>query len=122
MDEHTNVNEKPSPKERTTLRTDGFVRNIHSRNPFDVIRADGWCLNVLEKKAGRSCGMHYELYQAHLLGGALDYLDALPLKDRPVLMGAGGKAAYLTLTGEAEEERALEARDVLMSELAANDC
>ncbi|SAS29213.1 Uncharacterised protein [Klebsiella pneumoniae] len=24
--------------------------------------------------------MHYELYQAHLLGGALDYLDALPLK------------------------------------------
>ena len=24
----------------TSLRTDGFVRNIHSRNPFDVIRAD----------------------------------------------------------------------------------
>ena len=74
-----NVNEKPSTKESTTLRTDGFVRNIHSRNPFDVIRADV-VLERIEKKAGRSCG---------------------------------------TL---AEEERALEARDVLMSELAANDC
>ncbi|MDU0000420.1 hypothetical protein RUW54_29030, partial [Klebsiella pneumoniae] len=35
-----NVNVKPSTKESTTLRTDCFVRNIHSRNPFDVIRAD----------------------------------------------------------------------------------
>ncbi|HEE2822167.1 TPA: hypothetical protein ACN73R_004847, partial [Klebsiella pneumoniae] len=55
-----------------------------------------------------------------LLGGALDYLDALPLKDRPVLMGAAAKRGYLLTL--AEEERALEARDVLMSELAANDC
>ncbi|HBY1088555.1 TPA: hypothetical protein MIP64_27430, partial [Klebsiella pneumoniae] len=69
-----NVNVKPSTKESTTLRTDGFVRNIHSRNPFDVIRADV-VLERIEKKAGRCCGMHYELYQAHLLGGALDYLD-----------------------------------------------
>ena len=114
-----NVNEKPSTKESTTLRTDGFVRNIHSRNPFDVIRADV-VLERIEKKAGRSCGMHYELYQAHLLGGALDYLDALPLKDRLVLMGAAAKRGYLLTL--AEEERALEARDVLMSELAANDC
>ncbi|WP_323095016.1 hypothetical protein [Klebsiella variicola] len=101
------------------LRTDGFIRNIHSRNPFDVIRADVM-LERIEKKAGRSCGMHYELYQARLLGGALDYLDALPLKDRPVLMGAAAKRGYLLTL--AEEERALEARDVLMSELAANDC
>ncbi|HCB0135628.1 TPA: hypothetical protein MYL65_004304 [Klebsiella pneumoniae] len=114
-----NVNVKPSTKESTTLRADGFVRNIHSRNPFDVIRADV-VLERIEKKAGRSCGMHYELYQAHLLGGALDYLDALPLKDRPVLMGAAAKRGYLLTL--AEEERALEARDVLMSELAANDC
>jgi hypothetical protein len=115
-----NVNVKPSTKESTTLRTDGFVRNIHSRNPFDVIRADV-VLERIEKKAGRCCGMHYELYQAHLLGGALDYLDALPLKDRPVLMGAAAKRGY-SLTLAEEEERALEARDVLMSELAANDC
>ncbi|RXY29109.1 hypothetical protein DD577_28195 [Klebsiella pneumoniae] len=100
-----NVNEKPSTKESTTLRTDGFVHVVLER---------------IEKKAGRSCGMHYELYQAHLLGGALDYLDALPLKDRPVLMGAAAKRGYLLTL--AEEERALEARDVLMSELAANDC
>nr|ASK07587.1 hypothetical protein TP_044 [Klebsiella pneumoniae] len=114
-----NVNVKPSTKESTTLRTDGFVRNIHSRNPFDVIRADV-VLERIEKEAGWCCGMHYELYQAHLLGGALDYLDALPLKDRPVLMGAAAKRGYLLTL--AEEERALEARDVLMSELAANDC
>ncbi|MDW1200112.1 hypothetical protein R7J03_24840 [Klebsiella pneumoniae] len=114
-----NVNVKPSTKESTTLRNDGFVRNIHSRKPFDVIRADV-VLERIEKKAGRSCGMHYELYQAHLLGGAPDYLDALPLKDRPVLIGAAAKRGYLLTL--AEEERALEARDVLMSELAANDC
>ncbi|EHE7867680.1 hypothetical protein J0R38_005138 [Salmonella enterica subsp. enterica serovar Abony] len=24
----------------SAARTDGFIRNIHSRNPFDVIRAD----------------------------------------------------------------------------------
>ena len=119
LDEHTKRQRKPSTKESTTLRTDGFVRNIHSRNPFDVIRADV-VLERIEKKAGRCCGMHYELYQAHLLGGALDYLDALPLKDRPVLMGAAAKRGYLLTL--AEEERALEARDVLMSELAANDC
>ncbi|HHQ3254869.1 TPA: hypothetical protein ACSPPI_005298, partial [Klebsiella pneumoniae] len=46
-----NVNVKPSTKESTTLRTDGFVRNIHSRNPFDVIRADV-VLERIEKKAG----------------------------------------------------------------------
>ncbi len=86
-----NVNEKPSTKESTTLRTDGFVLNIHSRNPFDVIRADV-VLERIEKKAGRSCGMHYELYQAHLLGGALDYLDALPLKRPSGVNGRCGKA------------------------------
>lgn len=113
-----NVNVKPSTKESTTLRTDGFVRNIHSRNPFDVIRADV-VLERIEKKAGRCCGMHYELYQARVLGDALDYLDALPLKDRPALMGAAAKRGYiLTL---AEEGYAQEARDVLMSELAENE-
>ncbi|HIC0799824.1 TPA: hypothetical protein ACWZZB_004956, partial [Escherichia coli] len=40
------------------LRTDGFVRNIHSRNPFDVIRADV-VLARIEKEAGRCCGMHF---------------------------------------------------------------
>jgi hypothetical protein len=54
-----------------------------------------------------------------VLGDALDYLDALPLKDRPVLMGAAAKRGYLLTI--AEEEHAQEARDVLMSELAANE-
>ncbi|EPR7080198.1 hypothetical protein ACU79I_004425 [Escherichia coli] len=102
----------------TALRTDGFVRNIHARNPFDVIRADV-VLSRIEKEAGRCCGMHDELYQARVLGDALDYLDALPLKDRPALMGAAAKRGYnLTL---AEEERALAAKDALMSELAADE-
>lgn len=120
-----NVNVKTATKESSerwvktsSLRTDGFVRNIHSRNPFDVIRADV-VLARIEKEAGRCCGMHYELYQARVLGDALDYLDALPLKDRPVLIGAAAKRGYiLTL---AEEEHALEAKDALMSELAANE-
>ncbi|HFI6120595.1 TPA: hypothetical protein ACGR07_002871 [Escherichia coli] len=120
-----NVNVKTATRESseiwvksTALRTDGFVRNIHSRNPFDVIRADVVMARI-EKEVGRCCGMHFELYQAHVLGDALDYLDALPLKDRPALMGAAAKRGYiLTL---AEEEHALEAKDMLMSELAANE-
>ncbi len=54
-----------------------------------------------------------------MLGDALDYLDALPLKDRPTFMGAAAKRGYLLTL--AEEEHAEEARDVLLSELAANE-
>ena len=105
-------------RQNTTLRTDGFIRNTHTRNPFDVIRADV-VLARIEKEAGRCCGMHFELYQARVLGDALDYLEALPLKDRPILMGAAAKRGYiLTLS---EEEHALKAKKVLMSELAANE-
>ncbi|ENP2200455.1 hypothetical protein ACDA27_004408 [Salmonella enterica] len=50
-----------------------------------------------------------------VLRDALDYLVALPLKERPVLMGAAAKRGYsLTL---AEEEHALEAKDALLAEL-----
>ncbi|MFK3708730.1 hypothetical protein ACI2JR_28125 [Klebsiella sp. NPDC088457] len=49
------------------LRTDGFIRNIHSRNPFDVIRADV-VLARIEKQANRACGLHYEIYESRLLG------------------------------------------------------
>ena len=73
-----NVNVKTATKESSerwvktsSLRTDGFVRNIHSRNPFDVIRADV-VLARIEKEAGRCCGMHFELYQARVQGDALD--------------------------------------------------
>ncbi|NZD20625.1 hypothetical protein H0O69_21160 [Escherichia coli] len=34
----------------SAARTDGFIRNIHSRNPFDVIRADV-VISRLEKQA-----------------------------------------------------------------------
>lgn len=68
-----------------------------------MLSARTWCWRVLRKRRG----------------DALDYLGALPLKDRPALMGAAAKRGYiLTL---AEEEHALEAKDALMSELAANE-
>jgi hypothetical protein len=116
-----NVNVKTATRESSerwvktlSLRTDGFVRNIHSRNAFDVIRADV-VLARLESQASRGCGMHYELYESRLLTAALDYLDALPLKDRPVFIGTAAKRGYLLTL--AEEERALDACDALMHEL-----
>ncbi|MGX5056213.1 hypothetical protein ACWKX9_21495 [Enterobacter asburiae] len=99
----------------TLLRTDGFVRNIHSRNPFDVIRADV-VLARMEKRAGKTCGAYYEIYEVTLLGMALDYLAKLPLKDRPVFMGAASMRGFM-LTW-AEEERAKERHDDLMTEMA----
>jgi hypothetical protein len=39
----------------SVLRTDGFVRNIHAANPFDVIRADV-VLARIEKEAGAAAG------------------------------------------------------------------
>ncbi|HFK4067415.1 TPA: hypothetical protein ACG1UU_004898 [Kluyvera ascorbata] len=100
---------------KTTLpRTDGFVRNIHSRNPFDVIRADV-VLAGMEKLAGKTCGAYYEIYEVRLLGMALDYLAKLPLKDRPVFMGAASMRGFM-LTW-AEEERAKQRHDDLMTEM-----
>ncbi|HHO6778014.1 TPA: hypothetical protein ACRVPF_003466, partial [Escherichia coli] len=49
----------------SAARTDGFIRNIHSRNPFDVIRADV-VISKLEKQAHWGCGLHYEIYEANL--------------------------------------------------------
>ncbi len=66
-----NVNVKPSTKESTTLRTDCFVRNIHSRNPFDVIRADV-VLARMENRQVR-CGLYYEIYASRLLSMAMIY-------------------------------------------------
>jgi hypothetical protein len=97
------------------LRIDGFVRNLRSRNPFDVIRADV-VLARMENQAGKSCGAYYEIYEVRLLGMALDYLAKLPLKDRPVFMGAAANRGYI-LTW-AEEERAKEVYDDLMTEMA----
>ncbi|EKD2175811.1 hypothetical protein OQ841_004348 [Salmonella enterica] len=98
-----------------SLRTDGFVRNIHSRHPFDVIRADV-VLARMEKQANRGCGLHYEIYESRLLGMAMHFLAELPLKDRPVFIGAAAKRGYmLTLV---EEERAHGECVGLMNELA----
>ncbi|EPB0467188.1 hypothetical protein ACQ9XA_004160 [Escherichia coli] len=99
----------------SAARTDGFIRNIHSRNPFDVIRADV-VISRLEKQAHWGCGLHYEIYEANLFDMAMNHLSRLPLKDRPVFIGAATrKGLFLTM----EETRlAREAKDALMAELA----
>ena len=107
-------------EKHVSLRTDGFVRNLHSSNPFDVVRADS-LIQRMEKQANAGCGLHYEIYDSRLLGLALalDYLCKLPLKDRPVFMGAASlRGITLTL---AEEERAKDACDELMAMIRAED-
>ncbi|QXD01156.1 hypothetical protein [Klebsiella sp. PL-2018] len=101
----------------TAIRTDGFITNLKSGNPFDVIRADV-VLARMEKQAHSGCGLHCEIYESRLLAMAMGCLNALPLKDRPTFMGAAAKRGIrLTL---AEAERAHDACDALMSELAAD--
>ena len=103
--------------ERTTPRFDGFVCNIHSRHPFDVIRADV-VIQRLEKEANKGCGSYYEIYESRLLAMAMNWMERLPLTDRPVFMGAATKRGIkLTL---AEEQRAQASSDELMAELAAD--
>ncbi|EJG2388917.1 hypothetical protein AM391_RS23580 [Kluyvera ascorbata] len=86
---------------KNCLRTDGFVRNIESSHPFDVIRADV-VLTRLEYKAHRGCGLHYEIYESRLLGMAMHWLENLPLKDRPVFIGAAAKRGYMLTLKELE--------------------
>ncbi len=60
----------------SAARTDGFIRNIHSRNPFDVIRADV-VISRLEKQAHWGCGLHYEIYEANLFDMAMNHRKRL---------------------------------------------
>lgn len=120
-----NVNVKTAaqePSERygeipTALRTDGFVRNIHSQNPYDVIRADV-LLARMEAQAHRGCGLHYEIYHSYLLDAALDYLVGLPLKDRLPFIGAAARRGIMLTF--AEGDRAGDACHALMANLAAD--
>lgn len=89
-----NVNVKTATKESSerwvktsSLRTDGFVRNIHSRNPFDVIRADV-VLARMEIQANRGCGLHYEIYESRLLG-----IPGWPATSRKATSGRAAFAA-----------------------------
>lgn len=94
-----NVNVKTATKESSerwvktsSLRTDGFVRNIHSRNPFDVIRADV-VLARMEIQANRGCGLHYEIYESRLLGMAMHY--GRTATERPSGVYGGGSETGL---------------------------
>ncbi|TPG56847.1 hypothetical protein [Ewingella americana] len=122
---HThNVNSKTAtttPPERwgaksTSLRMDGFITDISSSHPFDVIRADV-VISRLEKHAHAGCGLHYEIYESRLIGSALDHLSRLPMKDRPVFIGTADRRG-ITLTWAAEE-KAQNAYSELMAEIAA---
>lgn len=103
--------------ECTALRTDGFITNIKSRNPFDVIRADV-VLERLHKQAYQGCGLYYEIYEARLLGMAIAHLELLPQKDRQTFIAAAEKKGF-TLSME-ELERADEARADVMREIWAD--
>lgn len=103
--------------ERAAIRTDGFITNIKSRNPFDVIRADV-VLGRLEKQAHQGCGLYYEIYEARLLGMAIAHLEMLPPKDRKTFIAVAEKRGLAL--NEEELERADEARADVMREIRAD--
>lgn len=50
----------------TSLRMDGFISDISSSHPFDVVRADV-VISRLEVQAHAGCGLHYEIYESRLI-------------------------------------------------------
>ena len=100
----------------TTLRMDGFITDISSSHPFDVIRADV-VISRLEKQAHAGCGLHYEIYESRLISSALNHLSRLPMKDRPVFIGVADRRG-ITLSW-AEEDRSQAAYREVMAEIAA---
>jgi hypothetical protein len=94
---------------------DGFITDISSFHPFDVVRADV-VISRLEVQAHAGCGLHYEIYESRLISSALDHLCRLPMKDRPVFIGAADRRG-ITLTW-AQEERSQAAYSELMAEIA----
>ena len=101
----------------TFLCMGGLITDISSAHPFDVIRADV-VISRMEKQAQASCGLHWEILELRLINSAREHLCRLPVKDRPVFIGAATRRG-LTLT-LAEEERCQKAHDVLMAEIAAD--
>lgn len=100
----------------TFLCMGGFITDISSAHSFDVIRADV-VISRMEKQAQASCGLHWEILELRLINSALDHLCRLPMKDRPVFIGAASRRG-LTLT-RAEKERCQAAYSELMDDIAA---
>lgn len=100
----------------SSLRMDGFITDISSAHPFDVVRADV-VISRMETQAHAGCGLHYEIYESRLISSALDHLSRLPLKDRPIFIGAADRKG-IRLTW-AEGERSQAAYRELMAELDA---
>ncbi|QUT18176.1 hypothetical protein I2123_24845 (plasmid) [Rahnella inusitata] len=80
------------------MRRDGFITDISSSHPFDVIRADV-VISRLEIYAGNTCGQHAEIYEYTLISSAVAHLKRLPEKDQTVFLQAAEKKG-LTLTDE----------------------
>ena len=100
----------------TSLRMDGFITDISSTHPFDVIRADV-VISRLEAQASNGCGLYFEIYESRLISSALNHLSRLPMKDRPVFIGVADRRG-ITLSWAAEE-KAQNAYCELMAEIAA---
>jgi len=82
----------------TSLRMDGFITDVSSSHPFDVIRADA-VISRLSEKAHQGCGLHAEIYEYNLMVSAMAHLKRLPEKDHLIFLHAAEKQG-LTLTDE----------------------
>ncbi|MCM2447820.1 hypothetical protein HGO41_21930 [Rahnella sp. CG8] len=82
----------------TSLRMDGFITDVSSSHPFDVIRADA-VISRLSEKAHQGCGLHAEIYEYTLISSAVAHLKRLPEKDHLIFLHAAEKQG-LTLTDE----------------------
>jgi len=100
----------------TSLRMDGFISDISSSHPFDVVRA-GVVISSLERKAQAGCGLYWEIFEFLLIRSLLDHLCRLPVKDRAVFIGAI-VLRDITFTW-AEVDRIQTAYREVMAEIAA---
>ena len=100
----------------TSLRMDGFITDISSSHPFDVVRADV-VISSLEGKAQAGCGLYWEIFEFHLIRSLLNHLCRLPVKDRAVFIGA---IVFRDITFTwAEVDRIQAAYREVMAEIAA---
>ena len=92
------------------VNTGGNKRQVPAKRQNDVV------ISRLEKQAHWGCGLHYEIYEANLFDMAMNHLSRLPLKDRPVFIGAAARRGLFLAMEETRLAR--EAKDALMAELA----
>jgi hypothetical protein len=75
------------------LRSDGFVRNLHSSGEYDVISVKS-LLDAFSKAASKGCGQHHEIYEFFFLDRACSYANSLPLSHRPAFYDAAAALGF----------------------------